>query len=47
MGADMRRGKFKYLSKRLLAAGAAALLLNTGSLVLLCGAAARLGSRWW
>lgn len=47
MGADIRRGKFKYLSKRLLAAGAAALLLNTGSLVLLCGAAARLGGRWW
>lgn len=39
--------RFKYLSRRLLAAGGAALGLTAVLLVLLCAAAARLGGRWW
>ena len=39
--------RFKYLSRRLLAAGGAALGLIAALLILLCGASARLGGRWW
>lgn len=39
--------RFKYLSRRLLAAGGVAFGLIAALLVLLCIAAARLGRRWW
>lgn len=39
--------KFKYLSRRLLAAGGAALGLIVLLLALLCIAAVKLGGHWW